>query len=333
MRLAAQAPRSRRRGAAANALPKCCVCPSATGVPEFRILRPLPDRAVSAEARAALHGRNRSRRARDRLPAHGRSRCSRARRGTPARRSCTSSHTSADEELRNEPLIRELIDADPDAAFYTCDVRGIGDSEPQTTQRERSRRIQHGLFLCVARAHAGLSVRRPADLRRAPRARLAERLGLRKIHLAAKGYGALPATFAALLSPHVVQVTLKNALELVRRDRRIEGLQLAAVGAAARRAGQLRPAGLLSRTEEEERAGARTMGRKPYVVTHAAALFLAMLATGAHPTAVRQASPSAFYSARQIGSVVELNDNRSQHERVDSSDSRESCCRDESEGT
>ena len=36
--------------------------------------------------------------------------------------------------------------------------------------------------------------------------------GYGQIHLAAKGYGALPATFAALLSSHVVQVTLKNAL-------------------------------------------------------------------------------------------------------------------------
>jgi hypothetical protein len=33
-----------------------------------------------------------------------------------------------------------------------------------------------------------------------------------QIHLAATGHGALPSTFAALLSPHVVQVTLKNAL-------------------------------------------------------------------------------------------------------------------------
>ena len=36
--------------------------------------------------------------------------------------------------------------------------------------------------------------------------------GYGQIHLAARGYGALPAAFAALLSPHVVQVTLKNAL-------------------------------------------------------------------------------------------------------------------------
>jgi len=36
--------------------------------------------------------------------------------------------------------------------------------------------------------------------------------GHQEIHLAAKGWGAIPATFAALLSDDVVQVTLKNAL-------------------------------------------------------------------------------------------------------------------------
>jgi hypothetical protein len=36
--------------------------------------------------------------------------------------------------------------------------------------------------------------------------------GYDQVHLAAKGFGTLPATFAGLLSPQVVQVTLKNAL-------------------------------------------------------------------------------------------------------------------------
>ena len=36
--------------------------------------------------------------------------------------------------------------------------------------------------------------------------------GYGEIHLVAKGWGALPATFAALLSPTVKQVTLKNSL-------------------------------------------------------------------------------------------------------------------------
>jgi hypothetical protein len=39
-----------------------------------------------------------------------------------------------------------------------------------------------------------------------------ESFGIREIHLVAKGWGALPATFAALLADSVVKVTLKNAL-------------------------------------------------------------------------------------------------------------------------
>jgi len=54
------------------------------------------------------------------------------------------------------------------------------------------------------------------------------------------------------------------------------------------------------------------VGRKSDIATLAAALFVAMLATGAHPTALRQASPAPLYSARQVGDVVELNDSRNQ---------------------
>ncbi|MHC4406984.1 MAG: alpha/beta hydrolase family protein, partial [Planctomycetota bacterium] len=41
-------------------------------------------------------------------------------------------HHSSDAELRGEPLVRELIDEEPGAAFFTCDVRGIGESRPNT---------------------------------------------------------------------------------------------------------------------------------------------------------------------------------------------------------
>ena len=37
-------------------------------------------------------------------------------------------------------------------------------------------------------------------------------VGHREIHLVAKGWGAIPATFASVLSESVTQVTLKNAL-------------------------------------------------------------------------------------------------------------------------
>jgi hypothetical protein len=36
--------------------------------------------------------------------------------------------------------------------------------------------------------------------------------GHREVHLCARGWGAVPATFAAMLSPLVVQVTLRHAL-------------------------------------------------------------------------------------------------------------------------
>lgn len=41
-------------------------------------------------------------------------------------------HQSSDAELREEPLIREIIKAGPNTDLYTVDVRGIGESRPDT---------------------------------------------------------------------------------------------------------------------------------------------------------------------------------------------------------
>ena len=54
------------------------------------------------------------------------------------------------------------------------------------------------------------------------------------------------------------------------------------------------------------------MGREPNIVSLAAALLLAILATGERSNAARQASSTQLYSASQIGAVVELRDPRSQ---------------------
>src|SRR5206468_11566290 len=43
------------------------------------------------------------------------------------------SHHSADAELRSEPLIKELLaDVENDSPFYTVDLRGVGESRPDT---------------------------------------------------------------------------------------------------------------------------------------------------------------------------------------------------------
>ncbi|QDT82057.1 alpha/beta hydrolase family protein [Gimesia maris] len=122
------------------------------------------------------------------------------------------SHVSADAELREEPLLKTASE-DKKRILYTCDVRGVGESMPDTTNAN-SFFTPYGSDYFYA-AHAVMlddpyvgqktfDVLRVLDWMAAS--------GHTDIHLIGRGWGALPATFAALFSPHVKQVTLKNAL-------------------------------------------------------------------------------------------------------------------------
>ncbi|MDB6119979.1 MAG: Acetyl xylan esterase [Verrucomicrobiaceae bacterium] len=123
------------------------------------------------------------------------------------------SHHSADEELRSEPLLADLIKAEPEAAIFACDVRGIGDSQPNTCGANTFLQpygchyfyAAHGVML-----GAPLVGQRTFDVLRVIQWLMA--CGHEEVHLAGRGWGALPAAFAALLSDKVKQVTLKNAL-------------------------------------------------------------------------------------------------------------------------
>jgi len=123
------------------------------------------------------------------------------------------SHQSSDAELRSEPLIKELIAAEPDAAFYTCDVRGIGESQPDTCD-ENSYLGAYGsdYFYAIHSIMLGKPYpgQRTRDILRV--LGWLKSNGYEEVHLAAKGWGTIPATFAAVLSDQVKQVTLKNAL-------------------------------------------------------------------------------------------------------------------------
>ena len=122
-------------------------------------------------------------------------------------------HHSSDAELRSEPLINELLAAEPDAAFYTVDVRGIGESQPDTCGQNSFLSAYgsdyfyaiHSLMLDrpypAQRAHDVLTV---LDWLTA--------IGHSEVHLAAKGWGTIPAAYAAVLHSQVKHVTLKNAL-------------------------------------------------------------------------------------------------------------------------
>jgi dienelactone hydrolase len=123
------------------------------------------------------------------------------------------SHDSADAELRDEPLVRELFDANPGAAWYVCDVRGIGDSRPNTCG-DNSYNTAYGCDYFYA--SYGIMLGRDYVRRRIGDVFLAlafiAEARHQTIHLVAKGYGAISACIAALADDNVKQVTLKNAL-------------------------------------------------------------------------------------------------------------------------
>ena len=106
-------------------------------------------------------------------------------------------HHSSDAELRDEPLIRQLLAEDPAAVFYACDVRGIGESRPDTCQ-PNSFLDPYGSdyfyaihSLMLDRPYAGQKthdVLRVLDWLKNCRHT--------EVHLAALGWGAVPATFA-----------------------------------------------------------------------------------------------------------------------------------------
>lgn len=123
-------------------------------------------------------------------------------------------HHSSDAELRDEPFVSELIKAEPQATFYTCDVRGIGESRPDTCGvNQFLTPYGNDYFYAV---HAIMLDSPYVGQKAFDILRVLDWLtscGHKEIHLAGKGWGALAATFAAVLGDKLVtQVTLKNAL-------------------------------------------------------------------------------------------------------------------------
>lgn len=196
----------------ADAVRSSLKLPERTGIPPYRILRALRGRRYpknhftnyAVETEPGIHALvyRLSDEAHYSRPSSGRERAL-----------LYVAHHSSDAELRQEPWIKALLNAEPNADFYACDVRGIGESRPNTCGQDTFLEPYgcdyfyaiHSLMLDFPyvgqKTH---DILRVTDW-------LAS-LGLREVHIAAKGWGALPATFAAMLHDRIVQVTLKNAL-------------------------------------------------------------------------------------------------------------------------
>lgn len=186
--------------------------PARDGVPEYRILRPIGGRkypkpatghyAIETEPGVfALVYRL--------LP---QAYVSRPPKG-PKRAVLYVSHHSADAELRTDSFLADLVKAESESAFYACDVRGIGDSRPETCGTNTFLTPYGSDYfyaihsLMLDKPYIGqktFDVLRLLDWLKAQ--------GHEEVHLVGQGWGAAPATFAAVLSSVVSQVTLKNAM-------------------------------------------------------------------------------------------------------------------------
>jgi dienelactone hydrolase len=122
-------------------------------------------------------------------------------------------HQSSDVELREDAFIKELIASESESDFYAVDVRGSGDSRPDTCGPNQFL-VPYGNDYFYA-AHsimlgAPYPVQRAFDILQV--ISWLKSVGRDEIHLAAKGWGTIPATLAAVVSDDVKRVTLKHAL-------------------------------------------------------------------------------------------------------------------------
>jgi dienelactone hydrolase len=185
--------------------------PQHSGIPEYRILRPLPGRQFPKKFTASYIVETE---AGITIPVYRLSDTELLSR-PPAgvkRAILYVSHLSADEELRKEALIKDLISAEPESAVYACDVRGVGESKPNTCADDFFGAYGNDYFYS---AHSIMLNSTYTGQKTYDLLRIIDWLrscGHEEIHIVAKGWGTIPATFAAVLSEKVTQITLKQAL-------------------------------------------------------------------------------------------------------------------------
>lgn len=137
--------------------------------------------------------------------------------GDPRRAILYVSHHSADHELRTEPLIKELLTANDDSVFYACDLRGVGDSRPDTCGSDQFLNPYGSDYFYSA--HAIMLDRPYLGQKTYDLLRVLDWLassGHREIQVAAKGWGALAAALATPFHDRVTHVTLKQGLSSYR---------------------------------------------------------------------------------------------------------------------
>ncbi len=180
--------------------------------PHYRVLRPLSGREYPANKTAAVYLLETDTKWEAQAVVYKLEKGARASRPIPGEGPATLwvPHHSSDDDLREDALCKKL--AKQDVAMFTCDYRGIGESTPNTCTHRSFLGIYGSDYFY---ASFGEMLGEPAlgwrvwDILRT--LDFMGQYGYDQVHLAARGWGAIPAALAALLDERVVRVTLRNA--------------------------------------------------------------------------------------------------------------------------
>jgi cephalosporin-C deacetylase-like acetyl esterase len=190
-------------------LTRLLALPKRSGPPEYRILRPWGKRGYPRPHAATYAVETEPNAWAILTMLSDEPFASRPPRGTEA--TLYVSHESADAELRDDVFARELVAHSE--RFFALDVRGVGDSQPNTCGENM---VRHAYGSDYFYASFGILFSEPYIGRRTHDLLavldLLEDYGYTQVHLAGLGLGSLPALFAATLDERVTQVTLKHCL-------------------------------------------------------------------------------------------------------------------------
>jgi len=131
--------------------------------------------------------------------------------GSPKKAILYVSHLEMDDELINDEKIRGILSYHADQAIYTCDLRGIGQTQPNTHVSYSipyNREYFYGMLSNMM--DEPLIGKRTYDLLCI--LNWLEKIDHTEITILGNGWGCQPATFASVLNKNVKKVILKNAL-------------------------------------------------------------------------------------------------------------------------
>jgi dienelactone hydrolase len=123
------------------------------------------------------------------------------------------SHHSSDQELRENKFIQKTYETKPDRPFFSCDVRGVGDSLPGTCNQHFLNPYGPDYFYAIHSLMLNQPYLGRKTLDVLSTLEWLKKYGFTKIHLISMKWGTIPSLFASVLSDNIATITFYDSLD------------------------------------------------------------------------------------------------------------------------